>query len=73
MKLFYICSINSVSETVKQLDGVFAFCIWDSLLEEMFVARDPNGVRSLYMGISEDGIVITSELKSLQTLVTDRR
>ena len=38
-----------IEETAKQLDGVFAFCIWNSITEEMFVARDPLGIRSLYM------------------------
>ena len=57
-----------IEETCKKLDGVFAFCIWDSDKEEMSVGRDPIGVRSLYMGICEDGVAISSELKSLQSL-----
>ena len=45
------------------------FCIlFESIIEEMFVARDPLN-SSLYMGLAEDGIVISSELKSIQSLI----
>jgi asparagine synthase (glutamine-hydrolysing) len=41
-----------VEETVKQLDGVFAFVIVDG--EEVFAARDPLGVRPLFWGTATE-------------------
>ena len=38
-----------IEQTVRMLDGVFAFAIYDMDLQQIFVARDPYGVRPLYM------------------------
>ena len=38
-------------ETLRRLDGVFAFVLYDYDLDKVFVARDPVGVRSLYIGV----------------------
>lgn len=40
-----------IMQTLKMLDGVFAFVLHDYISGETFVARDPVGVRSLYMGL----------------------
>ena len=59
-----------LEETVKQLDGVFAFVLYDSRNDILYAARDPFGVRALYMGTSENNdIVLSSELKSIHKLV----
>src|SRR5215217_5988745 len=36
-------------EMVEQLRGMFAFAIWDSRERRMFVARDPYGIKPLYV------------------------
>ena len=36
------------SELVRQLDGIFAFCIYDSLKQVALLARDRIGVKPLY-------------------------
>ena len=38
---------------VELLRGMFAFAIWDPRVRQMFVARDPYGIKPLY--ISDDG------------------
>ena len=59
-----------IEETVKQLDGVFAFIYYDMDTNVIHVARDPFGVRALYMGLTGDGdAVFTSERKSIDELV----
>ena len=53
-----------IEETVKQLDGVFAFIIYDE--NYVFVGRDIIGVRPLFVGQHEHGdIAFASEAKSL--------
>jgi len=53
------------ADMVELLRGMFAFCIWDKRTERMFVARDPYGIKPLY--IADDGktIRIASTVKAL--------
>ena len=51
-------------ECVNKLDGMFAFVISDG--EQVFAARDPLGIKPLYMGRDTDGgLWFASELKAL--------
>lgn len=52
-------------ECLDKLDGIFAFSIWDTRSQELFIARDPFGVKPLYYTENEDGFYYASELKSL--------
>jgi asparagine synthase (glutamine-hydrolysing) len=52
------------------LDGVYSFVIYDKSKDLAMAARDPFGVRPMFMGISDDGSIgIASEAKSLVGLV----
>ena len=55
-------------KTVQALDGVFGLVIYDSNTNMMFAARDPIGVRSLFIGSTTTSISIASEMKSIHTL-----
>jgi asparagine synthase (glutamine-hydrolysing) len=48
---------------VEQLDGMFAFVIADG--EHVFAARDPIGIKPLYIGRSDDSWCFASEQKAL--------
>ncbi|MCU4165005.1 asparagine synthase (glutamine-hydrolyzing) [Carboxylicivirga caseinilyticus] len=50
---------------MKQLNGQFAFAIWDEKKEELFMARDRVGIRPLFYNLLEDSFVFASEIKSL--------
>mgnify|MGYP003634783498 CR=1 FL=1 len=53
--------------TLNLLDGVFSFLLYDEETQKVFIARDPYGVRPLFMGTSEDNgfFCIASELKMI--------
>ncbi|TDP02434.1 asparagine synthase (glutamine-hydrolyzing) [Flavobacterium sp. 245] len=56
---------------VKVLDrliGMFAFVIYDNLTKEIFVARDRLGVKPLFYTINNDGMIFSSEVKSILSL-----
>ena len=55
-----------IEDTVKDLDGVFMFVLYDEKLKTTFSARDPYGVRPGFYGSTVDGdISIASEAKAL--------
>ncbi|XP_045470040.1 asparagine synthetase [glutamine-hydrolyzing] [Harmonia axyridis] len=55
-----------IEGVVKNLDGVFAFCLVDLKKKKIFLARDPYGVRPLFKLISKSGVLgICSEAKGL--------
>eukprot|EP01048_Picozoa_sp_COSAG05_P003461 COSAG05_NODE_159_length_15652_cov_14.134636_10_plen_618_part_00 len=57
---------EGVQALCQQLDGDWAFALYDSTMDAYIVGRDPIGVNPLYMGWAEDGaLLFASELKSL--------
>jgi len=53
------------SGCVEQLRGMFAFAIWDSRTDRLFIARDRLGIKPLYYCVTRDCILFGSEIKVL--------
>ena len=52
---------------LEDLNGIFAFALYDEERDEFLIARDPIGVIPLYIGYDADGTVyVASELKALE-------
>lgn len=51
-----------------KLEGMFAVAIWDSIERELTLARDPLGIKPLYITEQLGGIGFASELKALRML-----
>ena len=52
---------------LEQLNGIFAFALYDEERDEYLIARDPIGVIPLYIGHDADGkTYVASELKALE-------
>ena len=60
-------SSQSFTQMLEQLNGIFAFVLYDEERDEFLIARDPIGVIPLYIGYDSDGTVyVASELKALE-------
>lgn len=52
---------------LEELNGIFAFVLYDAEKDEFLIARDPIGVIPLYIGYDSDGkVYCASELKALE-------
>jgi len=54
---------------VDRLRGMFAFVIWDTLERKAFGARDPFGIKPLYVAGDDLGCYVASEKKALLQLL----
>lgn len=53
------------TEVVNKLNGIFAFAIWNTKTEELFIARDHFGIKPLYYTFNDDNFIFASEIKAL--------
>ncbi|WP_430333064.1 asparagine synthase (glutamine-hydrolyzing) [Rhodococcus sp. ACT016] len=56
------------ADAVRRLRGMFAFAVWDTETRELFVARDPFGIKPLFIATGTHGTAFGSEKKSLLEL-----
>ncbi|MGS2726156.1 asparagine synthase (glutamine-hydrolyzing) [Psychroserpens sp. BH13MA-6] len=54
-------------EAFKELDGMFAFSIYDANIKKLFIARDYFGEKPLYYTENDQGFYWASELKSIMS------
>ncbi|WP_112180122.1 MULTISPECIES: asparagine synthase (glutamine-hydrolyzing) [Paraliobacillus] len=52
-------------ECVEKFNGIFAFAIWDSKNEKLFLARDRLGVKPLFYTEKNGSFLFASEIKGL--------
>ena len=53
------------TQCVDYLNGIFAFAVWDSYMQRVFMCRDRFGVKPLFYAIQGETVVFGSEMKSL--------
>ncbi|NDV83597.1 asparagine synthase B [Bacteroides sp. 51] len=57
---------------LEDLNGIFAFALYDEEKDEFLIARDPIGVIPLYIGKDDEGrIYFASELKALEVFCSE--
>jgi len=50
---------------LPRLRGMFALAIWNLRSRELFLARDPYGIKPLYYAQTEGGVVFASQVKAI--------
>lgn len=56
------------TEVLGRLRGMFAFALWDTETRELFCARDPFGIKPLFVATGVGGTAVASEKKCLLDL-----
>ncbi|WP_067830244.1 asparagine synthase (glutamine-hydrolyzing) [Nocardia inohanensis] len=59
------------AKAASRLRGMFAFAIWDTELNKLFIARDPFGIKPLFLATGPGGTAFSSEKKSILELLGD--
>ena len=49
----------------KKFNGMWAFAIWDSKKQELFLSRDRIGEKPLHYSLSDNSLIFGSEMKSI--------
>jgi asparagine synthase (glutamine-hydrolysing) len=63
---------DDVAAWLNELNGIFAFALWDAGNKRYLIARDPIGVCPLYWGHDHDGrLCVASEMKALADVCAD--
>ncbi|MBV8907549.1 MAG: asparagine synthase (glutamine-hydrolyzing) [Sphingomonas sp.] len=59
-------------EAWLKLEGMYAVAIWDRAERQLTLARDPLGIKPLYLTEQHDGLAFGSEIRALQVLPNHR-
>lgn len=52
------------TQSFARLKGMFAFALWDNRQKELFLVRDPAGIKPLYYCTAKDRLVFASEIRA---------
>ncbi len=55
-----------IEETLKRMNGMFVFALWDKKEKELFLVRDRVGIKPLYYGVQNGILFFASELKAIR-------
>lgn len=56
-------------DAIHELNGMFAFALWDKKRKSLWLARDRLGIKPLFYSLTKDGISFSSDLNGLSKTV----
>ena len=57
-----------LEQTLKKIEGMFAFALYDKKKDQLFLVRDPLGQKPLYYGCINNKFFFASELKAFKAI-----
>lgn len=57
--------LKGIVDTIKKMDGIFAIALYDRLESKLHLVRDHAGVKPLYLGCNQFGIVFSSHYQHI--------
>lgn len=64
-EVLLVSFIHWREKCVEKLNGIFAFAIWNTKTQTLFLARDRIGVKPLFFYSYNKGLIFASEIKTL--------
>ena len=62
---------KKISNIIKEIDGMYAFVVYNSADNKIYISRDPQGEKSLYFFESHEKIIISSEIGPIIKLLNN--
>lgn len=57
-------------QCVDHLRGMYAFAIWDCSSQDVYLARDPFGIKPIFYAVEDSTIFFASEMKSVLAILS---
>ena len=48
----------------KRFNGMYAFALWDAMEGNIYLVRDPSGIKPMYYAITKEGLSFASEIRA---------
>ena len=64
-EVLLISYIEYGEKCLDQINGIYAFGVYNETDKELFLARDPLGVKPLFYSIKDGSVIFASEIKAL--------
>ena len=65
-EVLFLCLVNfGIEETLKKIDGMFAFAFFKNIKKKLFLARDRVGEKFIYWLKDKNALLFASEIKTL--------
>jgi asparagine synthase (glutamine-hydrolysing) len=55
-------------QAFSKFSGMFAFALFDRETENVYLVRDPSGIKPMYFAVTEEGLAFASEVRALSSL-----
>lgn len=56
---------NGIDEALSQLNGMFAFSVYDKKEEVVYIARDRIGIKPLFYNANSESVIFSSDLRAV--------
>jgi asparagine synthase (glutamine-hydrolysing) len=61
----HLLELLDFESVVKILNGMFAIAVWDTISQQLFLARDFAGIKPLFYGVNNHGVVFSSHFNQV--------